>query len=493
MRASKKMMIALLVGVLASAFGGSSFVADAKTFARRSGGAALVHQSDGKVMDARSTATAKTSWIGHTSLEPTIEIDSGGDIFMTAGSWSQTPAVRTGGATEIVTSSDGAETWSFVTPKVLGTNRQHVSLDPYVLVDDLDGDNSRVFTIDLTVACSYMSFSDDDGETWTTNPLACGRPVNDHQTLFSGPPVSTSMTVYPNILYYCWNDVATSSCSKSLDGGLTFHPTGAPAFAGYDPAAEGEGRDDFCGGLHGHGVVADDGTVYLPREYCNRPYISVSHDEGVTWTNYQVAEKPASGGSDTSVAVDRKGNLYYLFLSNDRRPYLSVSRDKGETWSKPVAVGVPGLKEANLPSIVARGVGKIALVYYGSTNSPWRRCPEDEPDCYDRNEYRTATWNGYLTISANALDRSPTLYTGLVNHPSDPLVRQQCGPGRCHNVLDFIDVNIGPDGIAYGAFVDSCIPKGEPACTAELPTNAGGFSGIYEGLVTKIVGGPSLD
>lgn len=488
----KKILIPLLAGVVIASFGSSAFVADAKTFARRTGGAAVVHRN-GKVVDAKSAAVAKTSWIGHTSLEPTIAIEPGGDIYMTAGAWSQTPGARTGGATEVVRSTDGGATWDFVTPKVLDQNRQQISLDPYVYVDNVDGDNGRIFTIDLTVACSYMSFSDDHGETWTTNPLACGRPVNDHQTLFSGPPVSTPMVAYPNILYYCWNDVGTSSCGKSLDGGLTWHPTGAPAFIGYDTSAEGEGRDDLSGGLHGHGVVASDGTVYLPREYCNRSYVSVSHDEGATWTNYQISKMPANGGSDTSVAVDRKGNLYYLWLNHERQPFLSVSRDKGESWSKPVAVAPPGLKEANLPSIVARGVGKIALVYYGSTNSPYRPCPEDEPDCNNGNDYVKTTWNGYMTISANALDRSPAFYTGLVNHPSDPLVRQQCGPGRCHNVLDFIDVNIGPDGIAYGAFVDSCIPKGEAPCNAKTPTNAGAFSGFYEGLVTRIEGGPSLN
>ena len=468
--------------------------ATADEFARPSGGPAIAH-SNGKVVDAAATAKAVTTSIGHTSMEPTIAIDNSGEIFMTAGSWSETPGVRTGGATEIARSGDGAKTWSFVTPKIAGQNHQRVSLDPYVYVDELDGDNSRVFSIDLTAACSYMSFSDDDGESWVTNPLACGRPVNDHQTLFSGPPVTSQTINYPNILYYCWNDVASSSCSKSLDGGITFHPTGSPAFTGMDPGSEDPGFygvDGFCGGLHGHGVAADDGTVYIPREYCGRPYISVSKDEGVTWTNFLVSKKAASDGSDTSVAVDRKGNIYYLWLGEDRLPYLATSKNNGKTWSAPVEVGIPGLKEANLPSIDARGVGKIALVYYGSENSPFEPCEGEGCPTLD---YSKTTWNGYLAISANALDKEPLLYTGLVNKPSEPLVRQKCGPGRCHNVMDFIDVRISPDGIAYGAFVDTCMPApaGEASCTAKTPTNAGAFAGRSEGLVTKIIGGPALN
>lgn len=483
MKASRRLMIWLAAGAIAAALVAPGLGVGASEFARPSGGRAVAH-SGGKVVHAPKAAKAKTSWIGHTSLEPTIEIAPDGEIFMTAGSWTQTPGARSGGATEIVRSNDGARTWSFATPRVGDANRQYISLDPYVYIDDIDGENFRVFTIDLTVACSYMSFSDDGGETWTTNPLACGRPVNDHQTLFSGPSVSSTTVSTPNILYYCWNDVATSSCSKSLDGGLTFHPTGSPAFLGYD-TGEGGGR---CGGLHGHGVVASDGTVYLPREYCGRPYLAISKDEGVTWTNVRVSEIGANGGSDTSVAVDKKGNLYYLFLGEDRLPYLTVSRDGGEKWSKEIMVAPPGVKEANLPSIDARGKGKIAVVYYGSTNSPWEPCSEDCPSL----DYAKTTWNGYLTISANALNKNPLFYTGLANPPRDPLVRQRCGPGRCHNVLDFVDVSIGPDGIAYGAFVDSCLPESEPACTKKNPTNAGAFSGSYEGLVTRIAGGPSL-
>lgn len=483
MKASRLLMTRLATGAIVAVLVAPGMGVEANEFTRPSGGRAIAH-SAGKEVHALKAAKAKTSWIGHTSLEPTIEIAPSGAIFVSAASWTQTPGIRAGGATEIVRSDDRAETWSFVTPRVGDVNRQHVTLDPYVYVDDIDGENFRVFTIDLTVACSYLSFSDDGGESWITNPLACGRPVNDHQTLFSGPPVSSTTVNYPNILYYCWNDVATSSCSKSLDGGLTFHPTGAPAFRGND---DGEGGG-FCGGLHGHGVVAGDGTVYLPREYCGRPYLAISKDEGVSWTNVRVSKIGANGGSDTSVAVDKKGNVYYLFIGEDRLPYLTVSRNGGERWSKEILVAPPGLKEANLPSIDARGVGKIALVYYGSTNSPWKPCSEDCPTL----DYTKTTWNGYLTISANAFKKNPLFYTGLANHPRDPLVRQRCGPGRCHNVLDFVDVSIGPDGIAYGAFVDSCMPESDPACTEKNPVNAGAFSGSYEGLVTRIMGGPSL-
>lgn len=181
------------------------------------------------------------------------------------------------------------------------------------------------------------------------------------------------------------------------------------------------------------------------------------------------------------------GNLYYLWIgAEDRLPYLAVSKDAGQTWSKPVSVAPPGLKEANLASIDALGNGKVAFVYYGSTNSPLPRCKET---C-GAADYQNTTWNGYLTISSDMLSKRPPLFTGLASHPRDSLVRQICGPGRCHNVMDFIDVEIGPDGIAYGAFVDACMP---PGCTDQNPTNAPmGSQNGFEGLITKLVGAASL-
>ncbi|MGH2806174.1 MAG: sialidase family protein, partial [Actinomycetota bacterium] len=346
----------------------------------------------------------------------------------------------------------------------------------------------RIFTIDLTLACSYMSFSDDGGESWVTNPLSCGRAVNDHQTLFTGPPASTPMPVYPHIVYYCWNDVGTSSCSKSIDGGATFHPTGAPAFGGAEPGSQDPGFygvGGFCGGLHGHGAVAPNGTVYLPREFCGKPMLAISHDEGRSWEQVEVSKirsisQPKEGAGHPSVVVDDKGNVYYMWVSaGNRLPYLSVSKDEGKTWSKPVMVAPPGVRETNLPQIDARGNGEIAMVYYGSFNSPYPKCK----DKCDSRDYQKTTWNAYVTISADALDNDPTFYSGAVAG-SDPLVRGECGPGRCHWPYDFIDVEIGSDGIAYGAFVDGCM-KG---CTEVAPRE-----GDYEGLVTKLVGGPRLD
>ncbi|MGH9198105.1 MAG: hypothetical protein ACRD1T_20525, partial [Acidimicrobiia bacterium] len=94
-------------------------------------------------------------------------------------------------------------------------------------------------------------------------------------------------------------------------------------------------------------------------------------------------------------------------------------------------------------------------------------------------DYESATWNGYLMVTDNPLAKAPIFYSGTVNDPKDPFVAGRCGPGRCQAVYDFIDVVIGPDGTAWGAFVDGC-PGGSCA------------GGAGEAVVGRLVGGPRL-
>ena len=435
-----------------------------------SGGRAVAHRAGGaKVPSAQGDAPrADLSRINIDGLpingvEPTLGLTKNGDIFYTA--------FQSNTRIEVAHSGDNGKTWDLRSPEIGGRNVHSLSVDPYIYVDK---DTDRIFNIDLTVACSYMSYSDDKGKSWITNPLACGRPVNDHQTLFAGPPATSPTVGYENVVYYCWNDVGSSSCSKSLDGGLTFSPTGAPAFPGVDPDAGDQGVN-FCGGLHAHGFVADDGTVLLPKGHCGQPWLAISKDEGQTWKRVQVANN-GTADHEADAVMDKKGNIYYVYVGRDRLPYLVVSKNEGKTWSKPIMVGAPGLREANLPAMDLGAEGKIAFVYMGSENSPFRPNQDSDPD------YRKTTWNGYMTVTANALDKNPLFYTGTVNNKKDPLIRNDCGPGRCRAVFDFIDVVVGPDGTAWGAFVDGCI-----SICVQTEANMGS-----EAVVGHLAGGPKL-
>jgi hypothetical protein len=430
-----------------------------------SGGKAVAHYAGGRRITkkaiTRKAPKAQLSRLNHGAGEPTIAFNKKGHAFVPAAE------IAARNTVDVMRTTNNGKTWKNVSPQLGGENVHATTLDPYVFNDERTG---RIYTIDLTVACSILSWTDDAGKSWTTNPLACGVPVNDHQTLFGGAPASDRpIEPYESVLYYCWNNVASSYCSKSIDGGLSFTPTGSPAYEG------ASSEDGFCGGLHGHGVVGPDGTVFLPREYCNQAYVAISKDEGLTWTRVKVAKMRTSGGSDTSVAVDKAGNIYYMFVGGeDALPYLVFSKNDGKTWSKPIMVGAPGLREANLPTIDARGVGKIAFAYMGSENVKLKK---------EERDYTSATWNGYIGMTANALKKKPVFYTGTANNKKDPIYRQKCGPGRCGAVFDFIDVEIAPDGTPWAPFVDACVL----VCNKGAPTNDGD-----EGITGRLVGGPNL-
>jgi hypothetical protein len=442
------------------------------------GGKTVAH-SNGKRLPYDGRQQALFYRVGLPSGEPTIAIAKTGELFFPSIDVYSSPPNHV----EVIRSSDEGKTWEIVSPMTGPANSHPISLDPYVWADPA---TDRIFNIDLTVACSLLSFTDDLGESWTTNPLACGRPVNDHQTLFGGPPAVSPTVGYPNVLYYCWNDVASSSCSKSLDGGLTWSPTGTPAFTGIQPGAGGEDRPvPFCGGLHGHGIVGDDGTVYIPKESCLEPWLAISKDEGRTWETVKVSNVSAGDGIlDPSVDVDEKGNVYYTWTGGDRRVYFTSSKDGGKTWRDPTVVSPPGVHEANLATLDAGGPGKVALAFMGSENSPWRHDCRKTETCPQASAYATTTWNGYVTTTTNALSARPTFVTSSINPPKDPITRGRCGPGRCGLVFDFLDVVISPDGSPYATFVDTCI---EVCNTKGQTSNYGN-----DGVVVHLVGGRSL-
>jgi len=424
---------------------------------------ATAHRAGGKVVATKTSAKPKLFRLKHGAGEPTIGITRDGHVFYTAssgcvtscaGSTQTVETVGPGGRAVLMTPDKG-KTWKNVSPGLpdQGVSPHALSLDPYLYVAR-GADNDRVFDIDLNAACSELSYSDDQGKTWITNPLACGEPVNDHQTLFAGKPVSSPSPLYGKVLYYCFNKLAYTKCTKSLDGGLTFIDT---------PTV----TNPPCSGLNGHGVTDKNGVVYLPYTGCgNAPAIAISKDEATSFSIVTVPNTMVNGG-DPSVAVDQDGNLYAVWTDTDRQPMLSTSTNAGKTWSKPMNVAAPGVKQANLVTVTVGAPGKVAIAYYGTTS-----------------EAKNGFWNGYLSAGVGVLGKSPIFYSAAANDPKHPLKAQGCGPGRCGRALDFIDVEIAPDGNPWAAFVDACADVCEKTGVQSIKDN--------EGVVGTLVGAPRL-
>lgn len=455
-RSLPRLLVALAAVISAIALGVTARAA--QTCLEGAGGTAVAHRGGGVPEAAGGAPTMRLCRVGLDAAEPTLGLASDGTIYYIAS--------PTNIDISVMRSSDEGVTWTDVAPVFAGPVRRHnVDLDPYLYVDKA---TDRVFFLDLYVVCSEMSFTDDGGQDWTTNAATCGRVLNDHPTIFAGPPVTSTTEGYANVVYYCFQDIAVSAtCSKSLDGGVTFLPQAGIAFEAL------AGPD--CSAIHGHGVAGSDGTIYLPKaDYCGLPTVAISQDEGASWSRFAVANTTDAPDHEASVAVDESGNIYYVWIQKDRLPYLTVSTDGGANWSTPIMVAPPGVNETDLPSIDVGAPGKVAIAYYGTSNSPGGTF---------QGSYTNTTWNGYMTITTGALSSTPLFFSAPLNDPSDPFHRGRCGPGRCGAVFDFIDVVVGPNGTAYSSFVDTCVG----GC------KTGGSNDGAAGVMGNLVGGPSLN
>lgn len=383
--------------------------------------------------------------LGHDAFEPTIGVDRDGTAFYAASSFDDgLDGLGFVPKTKILRSDDGGGTWTDVTFKTAADDTPPLTLDPYVYVDTASG---RVFSIDNQGAGSFMTFSDDKGETWTASALT-SPGINDHQTVFSGPPPAEgslqTSAAFPNVVYYCVNHMTHQGCAVSADGGLTFAPSGAPAFG---PCVHG--TTVGCG--TGHGVVDSAGRAFLPRaDVGEGPEIAISEDGARSWRVVRVADGPGAAFTHTAMAVDADDNLYYVWFDlAERLPYLSHSRDHGRTWSRPLMVAPPGVHDVNFPEIDAGAAGRIALAFPGTT-------VDDQQD-------DTRPWNAYMVVSTDALDADPRFLSNIANPADDPVHRGEC-LGRCPGMFDFIEAVVSPaDGTAWATMTDTCTT--ENACS----------------------------
>lgn len=381
----------------------------------------------------RRSPAFRLSNTGAFAPEVTLGVQRDGDIFV--GGWDY-----------VVKSDDDGRSWTRIGPDI-------ASVGPVVAADRVlvvDKGTARVFVDDTDLACTVLWWSDDDGDSWTVNPIACGGGVTDHEQVAVGKrtavPDPTGL-LYPNVVYVCANGLTHTPCAASFDGGRTFGP-GVPA-GGVD-AEEGTVVPGCA--FQGVPLGAPDGTVYQPLIGCG-PEVAWSEDNGFTWRRAAVFTGPNAGSPDTpDMAATPNGTLYYFWTRADWSLALARSKDGGRTWSAPIRVSVPGLRSALFPVITAGDDGRIGLAFYGTTDAPsgWNGNPGDAPS--------SVRWRLYAAVVTNAEAASPAI-APVVATPSPVQTGCLSKLGSCEeNIADYIDIDSMPNGRLAISYVNGCVP-----------------------------------
>ncbi|HWC64896.1 MAG TPA: sialidase family protein, partial [Thermoanaerobaculia bacterium] len=352
-------------------------------------------------------------------------------------------------------SSPAADTWDDVSTPLV---QQFVFSDPIGWTDPMTG---RVFSLDLIgfQGDSFMATSDDDGTTWLPSQGGGVPQGGDHETLGGGPyhaPIPDPAPVYPNAIYYCSQNIAPEAeCSRSDDGGKTFGP-GVPIYQTTDCVSSGS--------IHGHVKVGPDGTVYVPSASCAiGPGIAISHDNGITWSfGHPPNQTNWPSLVDPSVAIDAANTVYLVWLDgNTNHPYVSVSHDEGGTWSAPFDVGaVYGIQNANFVISTAGDANRAAVGFIGTTVT---------------GNPQSATFPGIWDLYIATTYDGGATWTTRDATPGDPVqlgcVWTSGGSNPCRNLLDFNDMRVDSQGRIEVAFAKGCLASAN--CTLATASQHG--------------------
>jgi hypothetical protein len=359
------------------------------------------------------------------------------------------------------------------------------SLDPILFTDHgynvQSPDAGRTIVSQLSGTTSLASVTDNDGDTWIPSEGGSLHSGIDHQSLGAGPyhtlpggiPFPKVPGSYPHAFYYCSQENAAASCSRSDDGGVTYGPS-VPIYTLAD-----------CGNLHGHVKVSPDGTVYVPNNSCGTDQaVIASENNGVSW---QVRNIPNSGtaASDPWVTLGRGdkvagGRVYFSYARNDGSTFVSVSDDHGKpgTWKNQFDVGAAaGINHSVFPVVIAGDDDRAAVAFLGTSA---------KGSLQDR--AFPGVWYVYI---AHTYDGGVT-WTTVNATPNDPVQRGGVwlggGSPPHRNLLDFIGIDVDKQGRVVVGYADGCTG----AACVQAPYEATGNSYTELAAIARQTGGRRL-
>ncbi|MCU1601723.1 MAG: hypothetical protein JWO22_2432 [Frankiales bacterium] len=339
--------------------------------------------------------------------------------------------------------------------------------------------NGTLLNADLEVTDSAIRYSKDFGKTWQGSQTA---GIEQDRQWFAHSKDGTKA-------YLVYHDFAAEGefYAESPDGGITWPaamaanpvtnvdqvalPGNGAGKPGDSASLIDQGGNTFSGPM----LISPDGKdMYVLYSLSDAksnvtdgipPYgptrgVVVAH-KGPEDSGFSNKYAIASDGLTTTGAIfpwgtiDKDGNVYALFNSDKGskghfHTYYTVSTDKAKTWSVPVKVDdTPLAKGAQIYVTGAAGAkGVLDLAWYGSDNAT---SPADD----------TAVWNIHFAQVRKALSAHPSIVRQLVA-PGDPLHKGNiclngllCIVGGDRSLADFIELAIGPDGMAQIAYADN--------------------------------------
>jgi len=396
----------------------------------------------------------------------------------------------TADGTGILRSRDDGDSWEVLVPAERG-GAAHERPQPFMM---LDAETERLFFVTTTAGGAFtaqgfdLSISDDLGETFSAGKVGVG--TGDWIKLIPAPPVTSTLTDYPNVLYASSPAPISTPVTaglgplhqqvqRSLDGGETWQGVAGEQLSLLPVDHDCPETENV---IYGNGVATSDGALYLGLRRCTRFAVASSLDEGASWTVQDVSgpELVPFDGILTYVdehnvlqaeplAVDSDDNLYAVWADATGRLIYSVSRDRAARWSEPVVVSAPQVQIAAMSGLAVKESGTLALAYYGSTDG--------------------VAFDGYVAETTDALDPEPA-FTSLIVNDDGPLHANTLDAGYIEllsggDLIEIVQVRYAPSGDLWAAFTrDRCPGSGTSAgCDWDRAEHA---TSAYELVIARV-------
>ncbi|MBI4901159.1 MAG: exo-alpha-sialidase [Actinobacteria bacterium] len=230
-----------------------------------------------------------------------------------------------------------------------------------------------------------VSYSDDDGTTWSAPVLATNRTnaaqFNDKNWVTVDRSPSSP---YFGRVYVSWTAFRSATATgygneptmvaTSANGGASFGAPNQLSPAGNN--GTGNGRQGTSG------TVGPDGTAYVAFEQGQSQVVVVSRDGGVSWTRPMTIgpvtdiQDPIPGANFRTdsfpvIAADPRAGSATTYAAWTNRTstggitVVAKSTDRGQTWSQPAAVSSSAQGYAFFPGLDVASTGRVDLGWQG--------------------------------------------------------------------------------------------------------------------------------